>query len=168
MHINNRELKQYQTNTMETQDMIAFLEHLDQCDYCLDQFIHHEEQQCTATTPVYLKEQILNRAASPEIRAYKAAGETSHRMQMFYYSLRTAAGVLAALFLLFSISQVDLTSLRSHPSAHTETTQERREKRDGDHLYDFSRSIGIGLSEGTKKLTSYLNDFSNTILNGGN
>lgn len=168
MHINDKELKQYQSDKMRTQDMIAFLEHLDQCDFCLDQFIHHEEQQCTHTTPVYLKEQILARTASPEIRAVKAAGETSHRMQMFYYSLRTAAGVIAALFLLFSVGQVDFASLRSHPSVHTENTQEHPEKRSGNYLYDLSRSIGSGLSGGTEKLTDYLNDISNILLNGGN
>ncbi|MDC7287873.1 hypothetical protein NXH76_08675 [Blautia schinkii] len=168
MHINDKELNQYQSNKMGTQDMIAFLEHLDQCNFCLDQFIHHEEQQCNHLTPVYLKEQILARSASPEVQTVKAAGDTSHRLQMFYYSLRTAAGVIAALFLLFSIGQVDFTALRSQPSAQVETTQVRHEQQNDDHLYRLSRSIGSGLSEGTKKLTGYLSDFSNMLLNGGN
>lgn len=168
MHINDKELNQYQSNNMGTQDMIAFLEHLDQCDFCLDQFIHQEERQCTHPTPVYLKEQILAKSVSPETRAGKAAGDSSHRLQMFFYSLRTAAGVITALFLLFSIGQVDFTSLRPQPFTQTENRQEQLEPKDRDQLYKLSRSIGSGLSEGTKKLTGYLNDFSNILLNGGN
>ena len=39
MHIDNNDLKKFQSDTMNTEDMIAFLEHIDQCDYCLEQLM---------------------------------------------------------------------------------------------------------------------------------
>lgn len=166
MHIEKNDLKNFQSNTMDTQDMIAFLEHLDQCSFCLDQLIHEEEETCSLTTPVYLKEQILTKAASPDVKAVKAASETSRRMQLFYYSLRTAAGVVAALFLLFTVSQVDFTSIQPKPSVHTETHQPSA-RPGSSHLSDFTQEIGKGISDGTRKFTSYLSDFSNKLVNGG-
>ncbi|MDO4273799.1 MAG: hypothetical protein Q4D16_09020 [Eubacteriales bacterium] len=166
MHIDKNDFKNFQGNAMDTQDMIAFLEHLDQCSFCLDQFIHEEEETCSLTTPVYLKEQILAKATSPEVKAAKSASDTSRRMQLFYYSLRTAAGVVAALFLLFSVSQIDFTSIQATPSVQTEAHQPSA-RPGSSYVSDFTQGIGKGISDGAKRFTNYLSDFSNKIVNGG-
>ena len=84
--------------------MIAFLEHLDQCDFCLDQMIEEEIRNTDQPAPDYLAEQILNRAAAPDVQAAKAVRTTSRKMQLFYYGLRTATGMIAALFSSFCYS----------------------------------------------------------------
>lgn len=61
MHIDNRDWQSFQENTMNTQDMIAFLEHLDKCDFCLEQMLQ-QENNMDSPTPGYLKEQIMTRA----------------------------------------------------------------------------------------------------------
>ena len=51
MHINNNDLEKFQNDVMNTDEMISFLEHLDQCDYCLEQLIEHSEQDTQTVAP---------------------------------------------------------------------------------------------------------------------
>ena len=83
MHLDEKKLKKFQNNEMDTNDMLAFLEHLDTCDFCLEQMLDMEDAHPAVSTPIYLKEEILSRAASPEIQAQKALRSTSHKMQLF-------------------------------------------------------------------------------------
>lgn len=168
MHIDDKELNNFHNETMDSETLRAFLEHLENCDFCLDQMIHQEEEKCIAA-PSYLKEQILNKASSPEVQVAKAASETSRKMQMLYYSLQTAAGVLAALFLLFSIGSIELPIPSSHSeyNAQAENTQETTSKQRGNRLYDFTKDIGQTITDNTGFVTDYLNEFSNKLLNGG-
>lgn len=53
--------------------------------------------------PAYLKDQIMERSSRPDVRTAAAVHQTSKNMQLFYYSLKTAAAVLAALLLLFAL-----------------------------------------------------------------
>ena len=39
MHIPQDELQKFQSGTMDTEEMIHFLEHMEQCDFCLDQLL---------------------------------------------------------------------------------------------------------------------------------
>lgn len=48
MHIPQDELQKFQSGTMDTEEMIHFLEHMEQCDFCLDQLLQEEE---TASAP---------------------------------------------------------------------------------------------------------------------
>ena len=104
MHVREKSLNKItDSDTVSTEEMIAYLEHLDQCDFCLDQMIEEEIRNTDQPAPDYLAEQILNRAAAPDVQAAKAVRTTSRKMQLFYYGLRTATGMIAALFLLFVI-----------------------------------------------------------------
>lgn len=167
MHISQDEINRFQDDSMSTEEMIAFLEHMDQCDYCLEQILNFEKTSDTQA-PAYMKEQILNRAATPAVQAGKTVSTASYRMQLFYYGLKTAAGVLMALILLFSLSEVDFVNGTPDFTIQTEQPQKTplSEKRPG-HLYDFSQDINHGLAEGSQAITNYLNEFSNKIINGG-
>lgn len=159
MHIDNRELDKFRNNEMETQDMIAFLEHLDDCEYCLEQMIQQEEGK-SIKAPAYLKQQILDKASGREVQAAKAVSETSQKIQMFYYGIRTAAGVLAALLLLFTVGQWDLSAISQGKAVQTEREAEKTyERQQRNQLYDFTREIGTGISQSTGVITDYLNDF---------
>lgn len=169
MHVREKSLNKItDSDTVSTEEIIAFLEHLDQCDFCLDQMIEEEIRNTDQPAPDYLAEQILNRAAAPDVQAAKAVRTTSRKMQLFYYGLRTATGMIAALFLLFVIQQADLSTfsgvsipessksaIRTEVSAHPET------------LSRLSQNISAELSRSSDKLTGYIRNFSNKILNGG-
>lgn len=91
MHVQDKTLEKFSDNDkMNTEEMIAFLEHLDQCDFCLEQMIENESRTREVSAPDYLSEQILQRASAPDIQAARAVRRTSRKMQLFYYGLRTA------------------------------------------------------------------------------
>ncbi|MBS5196109.1 MAG: hypothetical protein KHY93_02970 [Clostridiales bacterium] len=161
MHITEQEKENFQNGSMTTDETIMLLEHLSNCDFCLNELISNEEQRPTASAPAYLQEQILKKAASPEIQAQKAVKHTSYRMQMFYCGLRAATGVIVALFLLFTLGSVDFTSLNPPQNIHTEAREAPPSGRRGSILSDFSRKIHKGLTDGTEQVTDYLNDIFN-------
>lgn len=175
MHIDNNDLEKFQNNTMNTEEIISFLEHLNECDFCMDQMILQNEN-AGIKAPGYLKEQILNKAALPEIRLAKTAAETSHKMQMFYFSLRTAAGVLAALLLLFTVVSTDYSYVSPIPSDYTvqaeQITQKKQQEIEkiisqGNFLNNFTRGIGHEITSNTGSITNHLNTIPNKLLNGG-
>lgn len=161
MHITGQEKENFQNGSMTTDETIMFLEHLSNCDFCLNEFISEKEQPTTVSAPAYLQEQILRKAASPEIQAQKAVKRTSYRMQMFYCSLRAATGVIVALFLLFTLGSVDFASLNPTQNVYTESREAPPSRRRGSILSDFSRKIHKGLADGTEQVTDYLNDIFN-------
>lgn len=168
MHISREELDKFRDNSMNTQEMIAFLEHMDQCNYCLAQMLEEEDSLPAVQAPVYLKEQILTKATTPAIRAGKTVHTASYRMQLLYCGLKTAVGVMTALFLLFSVTKVDFAGLVSTASITTELPERiYMPEKHPDYLGDFSRKISHELTESSRALTGYLNDFSNKIINGG-
>lgn len=67
MHIPQDELQKFQDGTMNTDEMIYFLEHIDQCDFCLEQLLQDEETS-SEHAPAYLQDKILKKAASPEVQ----------------------------------------------------------------------------------------------------
>lgn len=177
MHIDEKQFQKFQNEEMTSEELLSFLEHLDNCEFCMEQMLHQSETSVTPA-PAYLKEQILHKAASPEVQAAKTTVKASRKMQMFYFSLRTAVGVLTALFLLFSIGTANFSPVPSglpdrvqqSEQLHKTRQQEisRYRKREENHLYDFTQNIGKGITERTGSVTDYLNTFSKKLLNGGN
>ena len=165
MHINNNDLEKFQNDVMNTDEMISFLEHLDQCDYCLEQLIEHSEQDTQTVAPAYMKETIMKRATAPDTRARKAAVDTTHKMRIFYEGLRTVVGVALALVMLLSLGQANFFTPQV-PKSATEATAARQEARSS--LRSFSNSLTDGLCSGSQKLAEYISNLSNTITNGGN
>ena len=164
MHIDKNDLIEFDNGTMSTQQIIELLSHLDHCDSCLDQMIEQESHN-SVTVPSYLTEQIMNKTASSEVQFARAANKASRKVQLLRYSLQTAAGVAAALLLLFSIPSVDFSELRAN---HYSTQIERTvPERGGSQLYDFSRGINQSICDGTSSLAQYISDFSSKIMNGG-
>ena len=46
MHIPQDELQKFQDGTMNTDEMIHFLEHMEQCDFCLDELLQNDRIGC--------------------------------------------------------------------------------------------------------------------------
>ena len=163
MHIDKNDLIEFDNGTMNEQELIEFLSHLDHCDSCLDQMIE-QENHSPVTAPSYLAEQIMDKAISSEVQFARAANKVSRKVQFLRYGLQTAAGVAAALLLLFSIPDIDFSELRSNCSS---VQSERRVQEHSSQLYDFSRGINQSICDGTSSLVQYISDFSSKIMNGG-
>ena len=163
MHIDKNDLIEFDNGTMNEQELIEFLSHLDHCDSCLDQMIE-QENHSPVTAPSYLAEQIMDKAISSEVQFARAANKVSRKVQCLRYGLQTAAGVTAALLLLFSIPDIDFSELRSNYSS---VQSERTVQEHSSQLYDFSRDINQSICDGTSSLVQYISDFSSKIMNGG-
>ena len=46
MHIDNDDLIKFENGTMEEDELIEFLSHLDRCDFCLEQMMTGIEHSC--------------------------------------------------------------------------------------------------------------------------
>ena len=163
MHISQNELQKFQDGTMNTDEMIHFLEHMEQCDFCLEQLIQDEETS-SEHAPAYLQDEILKKAASPEVQTSRKIHETAYWMKLLCAGLRTAVGMGVALIMLFSVSQTEFTVL--HPSP--ETNVKISSSLDiGSGLNQLSREVGSQLSEHSQKISNNLNELTNKIINGG-
>lgn len=163
MHIPQDEFQKFQDGTMNTDEMIRFLEHMNQCDFCLDELLQNEDA-ASEYAPSYLQDEILKKAASPEVQASRKIHEIAYWMKLLCAGLRTAVGMGVALIMLFSVSQTDFTAL--HPSP--ETKVKISSSLDiGSGLNQLSREVGSQLSEHSQKISNNLNDLTNKIINGG-
>ena len=163
MHIDKNDLIEFDNGTMNEQELIEFLSHLNHCDSCLDQMIE-QENHSPVTAPSYLAKQIMDKAISSEVQFARAANKVSRKVQFLRYGLQTAAGVAAALLLLFSIPDIDFSKLKSNYSS---VQSERTVPEHNSQLYDFSRGINQSICDGTSSLVQYISDFSSKIMNGG-
>lgn len=163
MHIPQDELQKFQNRTMDTEEMIHFLEHMEQCDFCLDQLLQ-EEETASAPAPSYLQEEIMKKASSPEVTASRKIRETAYWFRLLCAGLRTAVGMGVALIMLFSVSQSDFTTLR--PSRETRT-KISSSFNIGSGLNWISEQVGSHLYEHSQNISDTLNDLTNKIINGG-
>ena len=151
MHINKKGLIEFDNGNMNTPEVIEFLSHLDHCDFCLDQMMEQEDSS-TDTAP------------SGEVQLARAANKASRKIQLLHYSLQTAAGVMVALLLLFSIPNLDFTSLHQDTSSQTDRILPEHEN---GRLYQFTRELGQNIGDGTSSFIKYVSDFSSKLMNGG-
>lgn len=169
MHINSNNLNDFQNDAMDTTHMIAFLEHLDQCDYCLEQLL--EDAPKKEPIPAGMKESILNRADSLEIHTEKALLEASYKVNSFYKLFRTVVvGTVLSLIMLLGLT-FSSPAITEEKALSQDTRQEtpvenpKREARDS--LHSFSSGITEGLSDGSTQVIKYINSIFSPITNGG-
>lgn len=111
MHIPQDELQKFQSGTMDTEEMIHFLEHMEQCDFCLDQLLQ-EEETASAPAPSYLQGRNYEKSFFTGGNCFQKIRETAYWFRLLCAGLRTAVGMGVALIMLFSVSQSDFTTLR--------------------------------------------------------
>ena len=61
MHLDEKALEKFQNEEMNARKMTAFLEHIDNCDFCLEKMLEKEDAAPTISAPLYLKGEILSR-----------------------------------------------------------------------------------------------------------
>ncbi|MDY5021089.1 MAG: hypothetical protein SPE99_01670 [Blautia sp.] len=144
MHISQDEKEAFRTDNMPLQNTISFLEHLEQCPYCMEQFLQNQAAEETPA-PAYLRQQILEKSASPGIRMKRTAYHVSKRMQIALCGIQTAAGVFMALFLLFAMGHTDMDTL----------SQKQIQKQQ--HFSSISRQLNQEFQKKTQEITNYIN-----------
>lgn len=157
MPVKDNSFRKFLEDDMNSQEILGFLEELANEDS--DSSAFNSATDCTEhliEAPSYLKDQVMLRIQQPDIQAVRSIRQTSKQIQFITYSLRTAAAVLAALLLLFSVGQIDLSSLSLHTSAVSE-----REKP------SITSQLNQGIRDSSNKLATFLNQFSNSWIQGG-
>lgn len=141
-------------NKNEEKELLDFLEHLSSADSGWeDPEQTLKEARSLRPAPAYLKEQILERSQMPDVKLEQSAKATSKQIQLFFYSLKTAAAVGIALLLLSTVSNVDMTAVsQPYPSSAEDTS--------------ISRKFGEQIRENNNKVAGYLNQISNYLLRG--
>ena len=81
MHIPQDKLQKFQDGAMNTVELIHFLEHIELCDFCLEQLLQDEETS-SEHAPAYLQDIILKKAASPVVQTSIKIQETAYRMKL--------------------------------------------------------------------------------------
>ncbi len=169
MHINSKNLNDFQNDAMDTTHMIAFLEHLDQCDYCLEQLLKNEPEK--KPIPAGMKESILSKADSLEIHTEKAFLEASYRVNSFYKLFRTVvAGTVLSLIMLLGLtfsSPAIAKDKALSQDTRQETPAENPQREARDSIHSFSSGITEGLSDGSTQIIKYINSIFSPITNGG-
>lgn len=169
MHIDEKTLQRFREGSLDTEETIALLSHMEECNLCMDAVT---EQTPCITAPSYLKEQILTRAKEPDIQAALTIRQTSRKMELFIRGLHTAFGVLAALFMLFALNSWLLPPLLSGESPAQKQAQEQpwepeSPEEERENLYDFTQGISFRLSQKTNDFAVQISDLTNQILYGG-
>ena len=77
MHINSNDLNNFQNEEMNTDEIIAFLEHMNHCDYCLNQLVD-EYTDDASSAPAYLKGTIMD-FVSPQLPQSTAKSSETRR-----------------------------------------------------------------------------------------
>lgn len=149
MHIDKDILKQFHAGTLDSKELIEVLEHINKCSFCAEQLMEIEENDLIKA-PSYIKESINKRVQMPDMRLNNRIKETSKRMELFLYSLKTTAAVVGALMLLISISYINTSNVLNEKTI------------------DFpSVSISSQLYEKSNEVVHIVNYFSSRIINGG-
>ena len=77
---------------------------------------------------------------------------------------RGIGGQVAKGLLLFSIPNLDFTSLHQDTSSQTDRILPEHEN---GRLYQFTRELGQNIGDGTGSFIKYISDFSGKLMNGG-
>ncbi|MGO5051484.1 anti-sigma factor family protein [Lachnospiraceae bacterium LCP25S3_G4] len=150
MHVEQLTLQRFLEGTLNTEQYMEVLEHIAECEYCAEEIAVVEMQESRVKAPAYLKEQILTRSQAPDIQAAIRAKKTSKKMQLFYYSAKTATAVIGALLLLIAVTQAN-------------TTDRINYKKEPHKIEEVTGKI----KESSNQLAGFINEFSNQLINGG-
>lgn len=151
MHIKEKTLQNFLNGTLNADELLQVLEHLDTCEYCRETLAALEKSTPMVQAPAYLKEQIKDRVHRPDIQAAVQVKETTKQLQLLYYSLKTAAGVIGALLILLAVSRFDLIPSISREESPGITSQ-----------------MPGRIQEKGSQMSDWLQDITNKIINGGN
>ncbi|MDE6626192.1 MAG: hypothetical protein K2K56_07465 [Lachnospiraceae bacterium] len=107
--------------------------------------------------PAYLKEQIITRAAQPDMQIHSAPRRFSKRMELFIYGCKVTAAVAACLVMIVTFS-----ATQSRFPSQSDQTGSLLE---ADFTENTLNSIVDQLNNGSRSITSWLQNLSSDIMN---
>lgn len=146
MHIQENIMKEFLDGKLEAEQLLEVLEHMEICDYCAEALTTISDAQ-TLNAPRYLKDQIINRTQMVDIQAVEQIKKTSKKMSLLLYTLRTTTAVAGALLILFAVGRMENYEMHKP--------------------LELTSEVSARLSKGSDQAVSFINDFTNQIINGG-
>ena len=142
-HVNEKLLEQWAAGELSPAEEQSFLAHAGVCDYCAELLGEFLEQDLVEP-PAYLKDEILEKSRSIEIRTARTIRQTSRQMRLFFYSLKVGLALAVSLFVLFVIPQDGNIKNRQEP-----------------HLLDTTkRTLTEKLQAGSDQVSEFLEEFA--------
>ena len=114
---------------------------------CCDEILAHLSDPQIRPAPKYLKEQIINRTQMPDMQISRQIMQTSARINLLRYTLRTTAAVAGALLILFTVGRLENYIIRTP--------------------FYITTKISVKISNGSNQALDFINAFSSQIVNGG-
>ena len=133
-------------------------------DYELMLLISQVEEQGMLKAPKRLKENILDESRSLEMKVSVQAKQISAKAQLWMYSLKIAAAIVGAVFLLNVVNMESFSTLGERTAAIGMEMEKNSEQNTGKSESHQKTVAGV-LNEKSNWISSALNDFSNRIVN---
>lgn len=132
-------------------------------DYELQLLISQVEEQGMLRAPKRLKENILEESHSLEMRVSVQAKQISAKAQLWMYGLKIAAAIVGAVFLLNVVNMESFSTLGERKAA-LETEMEQSAGQGTEKADKKEETLTRMLNEKSNRISSALNDFSNSIV----
>lgn len=123
-------------------ELLTTLSHMNQCDFCATRFANYMGKNELIEAPKNLKESILHSSKGINTKMILKTKQTSHQLQLLYYSLKVGASIVGALVVL-------LLSCNTLPSQFNDT--------------NCSLESSNYISNFTKELNKHSNHLSNKL-----
>ncbi len=160
-HISNHLWELLAEGAASDEEFQQILEHTRECAWCAEKMADVMERGNAAMDilpPVYLKDQILQAIARPEVKITVTGRRFSKNMRLLLYGLKVSAAVAISVFmLLFTTEQErDSEQLSFRRESEWEGWELRRE-----------HSLTEWMNDSSGRVTDYMNNMTNFIINGG-
>lgn len=152
-HITEYDLLHFQTDSMNPQEKLLFLEHTCSCNFCSEQLAKAMEEELL-TAPVDMKENIMKAVRRPEMQLKKKINVVSKNVQLLFYSLKVSAAALGSLAVLMLV--INFTNI---PPASSQ-----KASKDNFNNYNHTVSLTSTLRENMDTISSRMLSFSNNIM----
>lgn len=162
-------------DTIAPGDYMKILEHTCSCTWCAECLASVMEKEQAEEPPVYLKEQILERANQLDVQVQmsvkKTVGKTSKQLRLFMYSLKVGLAVVVSVFLLVISSYIQELGIDGLPNSWEQADQQQypkelEAKEQANWEPGEKEGLLIQMNQFSQSVTSRMNSFSSFLLNG--
>ena len=186
-HISRELFCDWQEGRLKEEEEAGFLGHIGGCTFCAERFGEWMEEgllmegslsmeegaqgleasgrsgcaSCMAEPPRYLKEEILSKVHRMDVKAARKLKESSRQVQLMLYSLKVGIAVVASIFLLTVMADIQNVGLELKESQRMEQKLERQMDGKGQVGREREEGIADSLRRGSREITNMLKELSN-------
>jgi len=110
-HLTEEELAAWAAGTLPAAKAKELLMHTGTCDYCAERFAACLKQDLMEP-PAYLREEILEKSRSMEVRTARTICQTSRQIRLFLYSLKVGLALAVSLLMLSAFPKAEGMEVR--------------------------------------------------------